>query len=126
MTGEKSLDSYDRQTQKISTDVARKIVLYALDELKEFKLSLQKLILEKLFGHILLQSFLLKYLKDLQAVKQNHLVVGNINSGMTSHFTGMRSSHSLMAKDMVCTLASSQSLGSSRGLAKVLGVDRPL
>ena len=50
----KSLDSYDRQMQEIFAKDAKMIVLYALDELKEFKLLLQKLVLEKTFGHILL------------------------------------------------------------------------
>ena len=50
----KSLDSYDRQMQEIFAKDAKMIVLYALDELKEFKLLLQKLVLENTFGHILL------------------------------------------------------------------------
>jgi hypothetical protein len=57
-------------------------------------------------------------------MKCNQVVVDNMNSGMTTHLTGVHPSHSLMAKDIVCILASSQSVGSSRGLAKVLGVDR--
>jgi hypothetical protein len=118
------MDSYDRQTQKITAEAARRIALYALTELKDFELPVQNLILEKTFAHTLLQGFLPDYLKDLEAVKHNQVVVGNINSGMTSHLTGERPSQSLMAKDIVCTLASSQSLGSSRGLARALGVDR--
>jgi hypothetical protein len=125
VTGRKKfMDLYDRQTQKITAEAARRIVLYALIELKDFELPVQNLVLKKTFGHILLQGFFPDYLKDLQAVKHNQLVLGNINSGMTSHFTGVHPLHSLMAKDIVCTLASSQSLVSSRGLAKVLGVDR--
>jgi hypothetical protein len=54
MEKKKSLDSYDRQMQEIFAKVAKVIVLYALDELKEFKLLLQKLVLEKTFGHIIL------------------------------------------------------------------------
>jgi hypothetical protein len=120
----KSMDSYDRQTQKITAEAAKRIALYALIELKDLELPVQNLVLKKTFGHILLQGFLPDYLKDLQAVKHNQLVLGNINSGMTSHFTGVHPSHSLMAKDIICTLALSQSLGTSRGLAKVLGIGR--
>jgi hypothetical protein len=70
--------------------------LYVLTELKDFKLLLQKLVLEKTFGHILLQGFLPEYqLKDLQAMKHNQLIVGNINSRMTLHFIGVHPSHSL-------------------------------
>jgi hypothetical protein len=47
----KSMDSYDRQTQKIT---AKRIALYALTELKDFELPVQNLVLEKTFGHILL------------------------------------------------------------------------
>jgi hypothetical protein len=59
----------------------------------------------------------------MEALKHNHLVVSNINSEMTSHFTRAHPAQSLLAKDIVCMLASSQSVGSSRGLARVLGVD---
>jgi hypothetical protein len=45
------MDSYDRQTQKITAEAARRIALYALTELKNFKLLIQNLILEKTFGH---------------------------------------------------------------------------
>jgi hypothetical protein len=122
----KNLESYDRHTQRITAEAARKIALYALTALKDFEPALQNLVLEKTVGHTLLQSFLPDYLKDLQAVKQNQVVVGNINSGMASHLIGVRPSHSLMAKDIVCTLASSHSVGSSRGLAKVLGIKKAI
>jgi hypothetical protein len=106
VTGRKrSMDSYDMQTQKITAEAARRIALYALTKLKDFKLPVHNLVLKKTFGHLLLQGFLPDYLKDLQAVKHNQLILGNINFGMISHFTGVRPSHSLMAKDIVCTLA---------------------
>ena len=57
-------------------------------------------------------------------MKHNQVFVHNINLGMTSHLTGVRPLQLLMAKAIVCILASSQSLGSSRGLARALGVDR--
>jgi hypothetical protein len=95
-----------------------------LNEIKGFELNIQKIILEKTVGHSMLQSFLPEYFRDLDIVKSNQAVVDNMNSGMTAHLTGVRRSHSLMAKDIVCTLASSQSAGSSRGLVKVFGVNR--
>jgi hypothetical protein len=118
------MDSYNRHMQKIIAEAARKITLYALTELKDFELLLQNLVLEKMFGHILLQGFFPNYSKDLHAVKYNQLVVCNINFGVTSHFTGVRPSYSFMAKDIVCILASSQSLGSNRSLANMLDVDK--
>jgi hypothetical protein len=108
----------------VTADVAQKIAIYAMHELKDFELPVQSVILEKTLSHPLLQASLPDYLQDMEALKHNHLVVSNINSGMTSHFTGVRPAQSLLAKDIVCTLASSQSIGSSRGLARVLGVDR--
>jgi hypothetical protein len=120
----KALDSYERHSQRVTADVARKIAIYAMHELKDFELPVQSVILEKTLSHPLLQASLPDYLQDMEALKHNHLVVSNINSGMTSHFTRVRPAQSLLAKDIVCTLASSQSIGSSRGLARVLGVDR--
>ena len=42
--------------QKIIAEATRKIALYALTELKDVELLFQNLILDRMFGHILLQG----------------------------------------------------------------------
>ena len=109
----------------VTARVSRNIVLFALKELEGFDLHVQKQILEKVVGHSLLQSFLPEYLTNLQAVKNNLAIVENLNCRMASHLVGVRESHSVMAKDIVCTLASSTiNSRSGRGIAKALDIDR--
>ena len=59
MIGKKiNMDSYDKQTQQIIVEAARRIASYVLTKLKDIKLLFQKLVLEKTFDNIHLQSFL--------------------------------------------------------------------
>jgi hypothetical protein len=50
--------------------------------------------------------------------------MGNLKEGLTIHLIGKRLSNLVLAKDIVCTLASSQSMSNGQGIANVLGVDR--
>jgi hypothetical protein len=51
-------------------------------------------------------------------------VVENLKDGLSTNLVGQHHSKLLVAKDIVCTLATSQSLGSGQGITKVLGVDK--
>jgi hypothetical protein len=44
--------------------------------------------------------------------------------GITSHLVGPKYTQLVATKDIVCMLGSSSSIGSSKGVAKVLGVDK--
>jgi hypothetical protein len=44
--------------------------------------------------------------------------------GITSHLVGPKQIQLVVAKDIVCMLGSGSSIGSSKGVAKVLGVDK--
>jgi hypothetical protein len=65
-----------------------------------------------------------KYLSNLPTVKHHHDVMSNIKSGITSHCVGARKSEIVVAKDIVCTFATWESLGSSRAVTRVFGIDR--
>ena len=64
------------------------------------------------------------FLVDPSKVKLRHSVLSNLKEGMADHLLGVRQSKIVMAKDIVCTLASSSNMGSRRSVADVLGVDR--
>ncbi len=57
-------------------------------------------------------------------MKTNQNLVDSHKYGLTSHLVGAKSSKFTMAKDIACTLATSQSVGSSTKVGKVLRVDR--
>ncbi len=55
-------------------------------------------------------------------MKTNQNFINSFKSNLTSHFVGAKFSKITMAKD-ICTLATSQSIGSFRKVGKVLKVD---
>jgi len=67
---------------------------------------------------------MLDYLQDLQKMNMNQKLVDNLRSSLSSHLIGQKSSKTILAKDIICTLATSQSIGSSKEVVKILGVDK--
>jgi hypothetical protein len=65
-----------------------------------------------------------KYLKELDSIKCNIEILGNFKYGLTVHLLGSRKIELVVAKDIICTLASNQTISSSRGVVKSSGVNR--
>jgi hypothetical protein len=63
------------------------------------------------------------YLQDVKLVKENSIIMANLNRGMSEHLTGSRPSKLLMAKDIAIILAVFENFGSFRQAARALGVD---
>ena len=81
--------------------------------------------IEKVVDHPMWKNHLPSYLKDLGKLKHSQEVVDNLKGGLTDHLTGQRSQPLVMAKDIVCALATFQyNVTSCREVARVLGVDR--
>jgi hypothetical protein len=59
---------------------------------------------------------------DPRRIKNNH-VVENLKNGLSNHLTGQKSNPLIMAKNIVCTLATFDKNSSSRKVVRVLGVD---
>ena len=57
------------------------------------------------------------YLKDLQTIKLQQSNLSSIREGIKNHLVGMKQSKLVMAKDILCTFASTSEVGSRRGLA---------
>jgi hypothetical protein len=64
------------------------------------------------------------FLRDPVAVKLRHDVLGTLRDGMQSHLVGLRKAKTLQAKNIVTTFAVAPGIGSGRGVAGILGVDR--
>jgi hypothetical protein len=51
--------------QKITTKMSRKITMFIFDKMKQLKLNVQQVIMEKLLAHPLMQNMFLDYLTNL-------------------------------------------------------------
>jgi hypothetical protein len=85
--------------------------------------------MEKFLCHLLVKGFLPPYLEDNALLKQNQGVLGNLKDGLTSHLVGPCQSKLVMAKDIMCRLATTahtieSGINSGRGIARLLGVDK--
>jgi hypothetical protein len=63
------------------------------------------------------------YLHDIKRLKQNLQLIENFKFGL-NHVAGHKSSKLVLTKDIICILASFQSIGNSRKTTKVLGVNK--
>lgn len=64
------------------------------------------------------------YLNNLAIIKQNHEVVQNLKDGMNTNLMAPHQFKVVMAKDNMCTFASSQIINTGKGIAKVFIIDR--
>jgi len=94
------------------------------DHLTRTSSSFKQIVFEKLFNHTLTKEIMLDYLQNLQKMNMNPKLIDNLRSNLSSHLVSQKSSKTILAKDIICTLATSQSIGSSKEVAKILGVDK--
>ena len=64
------------------------------------------------------------YLSDVKALKEYYKIIENTRSVVETHTCSQKPMEIMMAKDILCTLASSSSSSSCRGMAGVLGINK--
>jgi hypothetical protein len=64
------------------------------------------------------------FLNNLELVKLQSNIISSMREGLRDYLVGVKQSKLIMAKDILCTLASSREVGSGRGIVGLLGVDR--
>ena len=82
--------SYNRQTQRISADIARDLGLYALSKLQGHSRDVHHLCIEKFLGQPLISRIVPPFLRNPAAVRVATEVVAGIRDGVTSHLKGPR------------------------------------
>lgn len=118
-----SLDT--KKIARTSATLAREIGVYAAKKLKNHDIDVQHLTIMKFLGQPVLKHIVPPFLSDPDAVKLRHEVIGSFQDGLQTHLVGLRKAKSLLAKNIVTTLAVAPGgLGSERGVASLLGVDR--
>jgi predicted transcriptional regulator len=65
----------------------------------------------------MLRAYVLEYLGDPRKLKQNQTIVDNLKSCLFNHLSGQKTTPIVMAKNIVCTLASFSKSCSSRQVA---------
>jgi hypothetical protein len=103
----KSIDLYAKQKQKLSVELARSITVYVVDKLCEYVEEFQQIVFEKFLGHSFATGMLPSYYSNISIVKNNQEVVENLRDGLNTHLVGQCHSKLVVAKDIVCTLATS-------------------
>jgi len=61
---------------------------------------------------------------NVQSIKRNQEILNNMKFGITSHLEGPKKTQFVVAKNIVCMLDFGSSIGSSRNVVKMLGVDK--
>jgi hypothetical protein len=88
-----------------------------VSQLKGFGPNIQHLAIEKTFLYSMVKDSLPPYLNNLAIIKQNHEVVQKLKDGMNTNLMGPHQFKVVMAKDNMCTFASSQFVNSGKGIA---------
>jgi hypothetical protein len=120
----RSFDSAGRQAQRFSADIALKMARFTAEQLRGVDSVVQNEVVCKFLSHLIMREIVPPFLQDLGIVHQNHEVIRNMKAGISMHLAGSKKSHLVMAKDIICTLASSENITSSKSIVEVLKVDR--
>jgi hypothetical protein len=109
---------------RICRDLGWEIAEFASSCLEHHDTRIQHLAVQKFLGHTSMKDMILPWMIDLDTIKLQHSVLSSMKEGVRDHLLGVRESAIVMAKDILCTLASSSKVGSGREVARLLGVDR--
>jgi hypothetical protein len=97
--------------------------MFIHDFLKDYTCSFRIVVIEKLLGNYLLKDVVPEYFQDVNRLKQRQVITINLKSSLSNHLNGQKIKPIVMAKDIVCVLASSKTCNIGQ-VARVLGVDR--
>jgi hypothetical protein len=71
-----------------------------------------------------MKGMILPFLSNLVIIKLQDSVMSNVRDGMKDHLVGVYQSKIVMAKDILCALATNSKVGNRKGLAGILEVNR--
>ena len=120
----RSFDTAGRQAQRFSAEIALKMARFTTNQLRGIDSVVQNDVVCKFLSHPLMAEIVPPFLSDLGVVHQNQEVICNMKANISTHLARSKKSHVVMAKDIICTLASSEHMTSSKSVAEVLGVNR--
>jgi hypothetical protein len=95
-----------RQKQKLNAELSRNITVYVVNKLSGYLEEFQ-IVFKKFLGHSLVKGMLPSYYYDIFIVIHNQEVVENLRDGLSVHLVGQHHSKPIVAKDIICKLATS-------------------
>ena len=109
---------------RISADIAREIADFAFSCLEHFDSNIRQLTFQKFLGNSNIKRLIPASLSNLETFMLQDSVLSSVREDLKDHLVDVKASKIVMAKDILCTFASSSQVGSGRGLDGLLGVDR--
>lgn len=119
-----TLEHCRARASRISANIAKEIADFAYSRLEHFDSNIQQLTFQKFLGNSHIKRLIPASLSNLDTFMLQDSVLSSVREGLKDHLVGVKPSKIVMAKDILCTFASSSQVGSGRGLAGLLGVDR--
>jgi len=113
-----------KQGNRTSVTLAREISLFAAKKMRNRDTKVHHLTIMKILGQPMLKQMVPPFLRDPAEVKLRHKILGSLKEGMQNHLLGLQKGKTVMAKNIVTTFAVVPGIGSGRGVARLLGVDR--
>ena len=118
------MDRCHARASRISANIAKEIADFAYSRLEHFDSNIRQLTFQKFLGNNNIKRLIPASLSNLETLMLQDLVLSSVREGLKDHLVGVKASKIVMAKDILCTFASSSQVGSGKELAGLLGVDR--
>ena len=110
-----ALERCHARATRISGDIAREIADFAYSRLEHFDSNIRQLTFQKFLGNSNVKRLIPASLSNLEIFMLQDSVLSSVREGLKDHLVGVKASKIVMAKDILCTFASSSQVGSGRG-----------
>jgi hypothetical protein len=119
-----TLEHCRARASRISANITKEIADFAYSRFEHFDSNIQQLTFQKFLGNSHIKKLIPPSLSNLETFMLQDSVLSSVREGLKDYLVGVKPSKIVMAKDILCTFASSSEIGSGRRLAGLLGVDR--
>ena len=119
-----TLEHCHARASRISANIAKEIADFAYSCLEHFDSNIRQLTFQKFLGNSNIKRLIPASLSNLETFMLQDSVLSSVREGLKDHIVGVKASKIVMAKDILCTFASSSQVGSGRKLVGLLGLVR--
>jgi hypothetical protein len=95
------------RASRISANIAKEIADFAYSRLEHFDSNIQQLTFQKFLGNSQIKRLIPTSLSNLETFMLQDSVLSSVRDGLKDHLVGVKPSKIVMAKDILCTFASS-------------------
>ena len=102
-----TLERCRARASRISANIAKEIADFAYSRLEHFDSNIQQLTFQKFLGNSHIKRLIPASLSNLDTFMLQDSVLSSVREGLKDHLVGVKPSKIVMAKDILCTFASS-------------------